>query len=98
MLSELRHALRVLPKAPVFSAPVVAVLAVGIDASRLISVHALVRDEPDDTSSRDLADWRDATRTVDRIAGSASMPATLAHGVSIRPACDTRRADACSEG
>jgi putative ABC transport system permease protein len=94
MLSELRHALRVLLKAPVFSALVVAVLAVGIgatttmfsvvngvllkplpfaDASRLISVHTLVRGEPDDTSNPDLADWRASTRTVGRIAGSASF-------------------------
>src|SRR5580704_12027497 len=113
MLPELRHALRVLLKAPLFSALVVIVLAVGIggtttmfsvvngvllkplpfaDASRLIAVHTLVRGEPDDTSGPDLADWRASTRTVDRIAGSASLPATLTgrgDAVSIQAAAIT---------
>jgi putative ABC transport system permease protein len=113
MLPELRHALRVLLKAPVFSALVVAVLAVGIggtttmfsvvngvllkplpfaDASRLIAVRTLVRGEPDETSNPDLVDWRASARSVDRIAGFASMPATLTgmgDAVSIQAAAVT---------
>jgi putative ABC transport system permease protein len=98
MLSDLRQALRVLLKAPGFTALVVIVLALGIgattaifsivdgvllkplpfaDASRLIAVRTLVRGEPDDTSNPDLIDWRGAARTVDQIAGYASMPVTL---------------------
>jgi hypothetical protein len=64
MLSELRHALRVLLKAPVFSALVVAVLAVGYCATTtMFSVVNSVLLKP----------LPFATRTVDRIAGSASM-------------------------
>jgi putative ABC transport system permease protein len=96
--SDLRQACRLLLKAPIFSALVILVLAVGIgatstifsvvdavvlkplpygDAPRLVAITSLARGEDDQASYPDLIDWREATRTLDAIAGYIGSEVTM---------------------
>jgi len=46
-------------------------------ADRLVAVDTTVKNEPDDTSYLDFVDWRDHTRTLERLAAYTGAAATL---------------------